>query len=985
MMFTLTWKEIREHRAIWVTMVLATVLMGLGAAQVVWPRDRGHALQVAAVTILGMAVTYGVVCGAMMFAGEHENGTLMFLDVFLGRRDVLWVAKALIGAGLAISEALAVALVLRLVDQEAPPWGLALVGQPSELGRRGQLSSDAWFAMLPLVTVEAYVWGLFGSALARRVLPGAAIAAVAAAPVWLFTAFAPSPVFLNLRLVAAAIVLVVSYVAFVNQPREAVLGKAGPEEEIDRRQRFLETWERFERAVTPVEWATEAAPAHADGLGPYVPPVAPTQWAAEGRRAGPAGPPPKVVGGTDGTGMKPDGSARRPRHTAPQAQSPIEVLWWLTLQQACGLVAALAAVGFLFGFVIPAQAQVLWPVATLLLGVACGTATFAAEQRDLSYHFLSSQHFPLGTIWRFKVGFWAGVLVLVTLLIVLGAFTMVFAKVDLRPRAVAVNVPATLHMGTLPGLLGTVSFVGIWLAYGFATAQIIVWLCRKSVLAVLLSGLVSAAALALWLPSLLCGGLQGWQAWLPPLVMFAAGYSLMRAWAAGRIMERKPLAALGGFALAMAAWVAVNYAWRAWEVPDVGSPMDAEAFRSVLPRPEVNIAGKKIQEASTLSDDPRDAWQDRLAEVARLPLGVIDVPRGDGQLPLTRHFPACLRMGQLLRERAKGQEPGPALDHVVQMLALSRNLRNKAMFASYSLGAAIEEMGVETLEDWLARGKPDPELLRRALKGLNRHAAETPTPLDCLQTECFVSSGALAIPATWSFASGQGGAAGKIAEEGLAGAVALSLEMPWEAERKTRLWQVVWAGLFRGMNTPHWQLPAAGEKLQPTQKENTANILAGWLPASGGPEASLNLQQTAQLLDASWLSDERLFCSVARLRAVATRSRWRVDAARQAVALGLYHMDNAKPAAQLVDLVPKYLPDGLPDDPYSGQKYRYRISPGEHVVGAGAARPGQGVLWSTGPDRTDHGGQNHGGPLRDDDAQWGRGGFDLVTLAPLWP
>jgi len=27
--------------------------------------------------------------------------------------------------------------------------------------------------------------------------------------------------------------------------------------------------------------------------------------------------------------------------------------------------------------------QVLWPVATLLLGIACGTAAFAPEQRDL--------------------------------------------------------------------------------------------------------------------------------------------------------------------------------------------------------------------------------------------------------------------------------------------------------------------------------------------------------------------------------------------------------------------------------------------------------------------------------------------------------------------------------------------------------------------------------------------------------------------------
>src|SRR6516164_6054960 len=60
--------------------------------------DRGAGIQlaqdrVAALTILGMAACYGVVCGAMMFAGEQEGGTLVFLDIFLGRRGLLWMGK----------------------------------------------------------------------------------------------------------------------------------------------------------------------------------------------------------------------------------------------------------------------------------------------------------------------------------------------------------------------------------------------------------------------------------------------------------------------------------------------------------------------------------------------------------------------------------------------------------------------------------------------------------------------------------------------------------------------------------------------------------------------------------------------------------------------------------------------------------------------------------------------------------------------------
>src|SRR5205814_1223715 len=116
--------------------------------------------------------------------------------------------------------------------------------------------------------------------------------------------------------------------------------------------------------------------------------------------------------------------------------------------------------------------------------------------------------------------------------------------------------------------------------------------------------------------------------------------------------------------------------------------------------------------------------------------------------------------------------------------------------------------------------------------------------------------------------------------------------------RKTRLWQLVWSGLFRAVATPHWQLPTSAGDLR-SQKETTWQILRGWLPATEGPAASLNPEQVARLLDASWLSDEGLFCSAARLRGAATLARWRVDAARQAVALALYQVHHGKPAAKL--------------------------------------------------------------------------------------
>src|SRR5262249_49027874 len=173
-------------------MVVMTCGLGFGLAQLVSLQDAGASrLGVLGLTVLGMAAAYGLVCGAMMFAGEREAGTMVFLDIFSGRRGQLWVWKSLLGVVWALSEALAVGLVLHLLKQGPPPWLPTLVGVDVFAGAgprdaaRSWPAARAWFVVLPAVTLEAYAWGLFGSVLTRRVLSGAALGILITAPFWL--------------------------------------------------------------------------------------------------------------------------------------------------------------------------------------------------------------------------------------------------------------------------------------------------------------------------------------------------------------------------------------------------------------------------------------------------------------------------------------------------------------------------------------------------------------------------------------------------------------------------------------------------------------------------------------------------------------------------------------------------------------------------------------------------------------------------------
>ena len=73
MILSLVWKECREHRTIWVAMALVTCAM-LYEARVI-PPSESHYFEMIVYGSIILVATYGLVCGSMMCAGEHESAS----------------------------------------------------------------------------------------------------------------------------------------------------------------------------------------------------------------------------------------------------------------------------------------------------------------------------------------------------------------------------------------------------------------------------------------------------------------------------------------------------------------------------------------------------------------------------------------------------------------------------------------------------------------------------------------------------------------------------------------------------------------------------------------------------------------------------------------------------------------------------------------------------------------------------------------------
>jgi hypothetical protein len=370
----------------------------------------------------------------------------------------------------------------------------------------------------------------------------------------------------------------------------------------------------------------------------------------------------------------------------------------------------------------------------------------------------------------------------------------------------------------------------------------------------------------------------------------------------------------------------------------------------------------------------KDEWPAKLNQAAQEPLGLVEDPRRISLASHERAIDPARTTGMLLAVRglqcqAQG-DPEVMLGHLESGLALARNLGHRSTVLSALAGRSVETNLLRALDRWLEQLDGRPDLLRPALATLKRHRREIPERFgEQKMAEYLRLRNSLDDPTEWLelhgeflFRHGQSGELDR-------GYLAMVRVTPWEAARQERILRAVSWG-----NDPA-SLPRSvqrGRTLVPLFPDGEQHLLRHLL-----------------------------------------RHRARREAALLKLALRLYQAEKGAPAERLGQLVPVYLAE-VPRDPFDGKPFRYRLSRGEEIPwpadrppgGPRAPQPvlapggilaqippppppptrnvpaGQGILWSVGEDGVDDGGKRQD-PVPE--RQQTRPGEDIIFLVPLPP
>jgi hypothetical protein len=854
---TLAWKDYREQRHVWLALVVLAALAGVTVCALDPPWSGADGMQrYGGLILVGLVAvsTYGLVCGAMLLAGEREAGTLPFLDALAARRRGVWSTKVVSGVGLTLVYALTVSLIVLGMTWSLPGAGTAFA---------------LYAVAFPALGVEALVWGLLFSARGRTVLPAVGGAGLALAGLWYTTFLAAAglgesaetawPLAIGGRLLLDGLALGLSRRTFCREDRARVVGgaAAGPR-----------------RVVWWLAWC-QAWP-----LWPRICGTVLVVGLAAALNGWPAWPLASLLLGVlcgvaafapDHEGVRFLGDGRVP----PGRVWRGKVCFWLLA--GCGVAVLLV----------------------LELGVLQAVAR-SAGSRGWLQQFVSEQGLTQ-TLSATPGGGW----LYLTLWPAYGFACGQLFGIAFRKSAVAVVVAAfvaatmiafwipTLVMGTVWAFLPLVPPLILLIAGRLAVGP---WLTGRLTgvrgvaipsVGLLLAAAAQAAALGWRVVEVPDVGqpfdVAAFRASLPPSERNEAGQLLRSAVQEFRSQANRARHRVG---------------------PPGEPPINDFTTNQAISVGYTFAVPRQLQDAATQAlatgwpTDPGDLgrWLDELVKgewvkdlraAVRSPRGAAEVPRdalayAGGLDP--RYEPlreaALILAARSLQLHARGDVAG-ALDQVGLLLALSRQLRDRSAQVGVHYGRAVEKVALDALDRWLADPKLKADLLRNALQLLERHDKEMPALTDNVKAQYMALTAGGDDPATWLQALMPGGH--QTYYEPWLRAKALALQAPWERERARRVLNFL---------TRRMLLTAAPQRGQNTGSfADLVGYLVEWGPFGWHYEGELH-------------NSQRLMQEELR----------RVRLLRLRVAARLHALEVGRPAASVQDLVPRYLSE-VPTDP----------------------------------------------------------------------
>jgi ABC-type transport system involved in multi-copper enzyme maturation permease subunit len=548
MIRALVWKEAREQGVIVGALAVLGAGVLFGAALLNPPTADLLAsgrlfTDPSFLALVALVVTAGVVVGGTLFAGEKENGTAGFLDLLPVPRWRVWAGK-LAGGAVLVSAAAA--------GLFAVAAGVGILGPPGRL--------PVWAVATFTLAMAAFGWGTVGSVLTRNSLAAAGLGGVLAG-------------------LAAGSLFPLAWVTIPPLMR-AVQGLIGG----------------------GLGGSLASATGLATLFGVFALPFLVSVWLytepdRDRKRRAVFGPADKKTGRKRSLlpRVSPLGRLKR---LAPGFRASVWMTWKQTRLAAVILfvIALLSGVSLLFPGV-PAVA--VWPGVTLLLGVLVGVIGWADEQGNGAGRFWVERRTPIGRLWAAKLLVGGVVTLLVAAAVVLPfVLKATFTRIPYEDR------PSRLMFDFDFPLT---KFLLVWPVYGFVFGHLVGLLFRKTIVAAAVAVMTAAVFAAVWLPSLLGGGLSHWQVWLPALVALLVARGLVWSMAADRIGTRRALVRLAVGGMAVLAAVGVGLAYRVVEIPSVPERTDDVAFRDgEIPLFETNDAGRELRRGAVLFQQVRD-------------------------------------------------------------------------------------------------------------------------------------------------------------------------------------------------------------------------------------------------------------------------------------------------------------------------------------------------------------------------------------------